>query len=149
MSRSAITLMNAHHTSYSSQGSSDRHGRERYARRQHGVGDAAEKNASWRVYLKRAGIFWPGLDSSGFIGAALAPTRDSEDPMTTKDDLHHLVDQLNEEAVGELLEYAQWLTAEEDEPLTDEELARVEAGEAELRRGESVTLDDLKRRLGL
>jgi hypothetical protein len=32
----------------------------------------------------------------------------------------------------------------EDEPLTDEELARVEAGEAELRRGESITLEDLK-----
>ena len=69
--------------------------------------------------------------------------------MTSKDDLHHLVDELDEEAVGELLEYAQWLAAEEDEPLTDEELARVEAGEAELRRGESVTLDDLKRRLRL
>ena len=69
--------------------------------------------------------------------------------MATKDELHELVDQLDEEAVDELLEYAQWLAAEEDEPLTDEELARVEAGEAELRRGESVTLDDLKRRLGL
>jgi len=69
--------------------------------------------------------------------------------MTVKDDLHHLVDQLDEEAADELLEYAQWLTAEEDEPLSPEELARVEAGEAELRRGESVRLEDLKRRLEL
>jgi len=69
--------------------------------------------------------------------------------MTVKDELLELVDQLDEEAVGELLEYAQWLAAEEDEPLTGEELARVETGEAELRRGESITLDDLKRRLGL
>jgi hypothetical protein len=34
--------------------------------------------------------------------------------MTTKDDLHHLVDELDEDAVGELLEYAQWLSADED-----------------------------------
>jgi hypothetical protein len=67
--------------------------------------------------------------------------------MTVKDELHQLVDQLDEDAAGELLEYAQWLAAEEDEPLTDEARARVEAGEAELRRGESVTLDDLKRQL--
>lgn len=69
--------------------------------------------------------------------------------MTLKDDLLHLVNELDEDAVGELLEYAQWLTADEDEPLTDEELARVETGEAEIRRGEFVTLDDLRRRLEL
>jgi len=69
--------------------------------------------------------------------------------MTTKDDLHHLVDELDEAAADELLEYAQWLAAEEAEPLTDEEVARVEAGEAEIRRGEFVTLDNLCHRLGL
>jgi hypothetical protein len=69
--------------------------------------------------------------------------------MTTKDDLHQLVDQLDEAAADELLEYARWLAAEEDEPLTDEDRARVEAGEAEIRRSDYVTLDDLKRRLGL
>ncbi len=51
--------------------------------------------------------------------------------------------------MSELLDYARWLAADEDEPLSPEELARVEAGEAELRRGESVRLEDLKRRLGL
>ena len=44
--------------------------------------------------------------------------------MTVKDDLHQLVDELDEAAADELLEYARWLTADEDEPLTDEELAR-------------------------
>jgi len=69
--------------------------------------------------------------------------------MTTKDDLHQLVDQLDEAAADELLDYTRWLAAEEDEPLTDEERARVEAGEAEIRRGDYVTLEDVKRRLGL
>lgn len=67
--------------------------------------------------------------------------------MTTREDLHHLVDELGEVEANELLEYARWLAAEEDEPLTEEELARVEAGEAEIRRGEYVTLEDVKRRL--
>ena len=69
--------------------------------------------------------------------------------MSVQDELHHLVDQLDEDAAGELLEYAQWLAAEEDEPLTDEERGRVEAGEAEIARGEYVTLEDLRRRLEL
>lgn len=64
--------------------------------------------------------------------------------MTTREDLHHLVDQLDEAAADELLEYACWLAAEEDEPLTKEELARVEAGEAEIRRGDYVTLEELR-----
>ena len=33
----------------------------------------------------------------------------AQDHMTVRDDLHHLVDELDEDAVGELLEYAQWL----------------------------------------
>ncbi len=69
--------------------------------------------------------------------------------MTVRDDLHQLVDQLDEAAADELLDYARWLAAEEDEPLTDEERARVEAGEAEIRRGDYVRLEDVKRRLGL
>jgi hypothetical protein len=61
--------------------------------------------------------------------------------MTTKDDLHHLVDQLDEEDVGELLEYARWLVAEEDDALSEEELARVREGEAALAAGDYVTLE--------
>ncbi len=30
--------------------------------------------------------------------------------MTIKDDLHHLVNELDRDAVGKLLEYVQWLT---------------------------------------
>jgi len=44
--------------------------------------------------------------------------------VTTKDDLHQLIDQLNEGAADELLEYARWLAADEDEQLTEEEVAR-------------------------
>ncbi len=68
--------------------------------------------------------------------------------MTIKDDLHHLVDELDEAAADELLEYAQWLAAE-DEPLTEEQTERVETGEAEICGGDYVALDDVKRRLGL
>jgi hypothetical protein len=68
--------------------------------------------------------------------------------MTVKDDLHHLVDELGEAAVGELLEYAQWLSEPED-TLTDEELVRVEAGKVEIARGDYVTLEELRRKLAL
>jgi predicted transcriptional regulator len=87
--------------------------------------------------------------------------------MTVKDDLHHLVDELPEgklaetmflivdEAhrmdpamVDELLEYAQWLAADEDEPLSEDELARVREGEAAIAAGDYVTLEELHRRRG-
>jgi hypothetical protein len=67
--------------------------------------------------------------------------------MTTKDDLLHLVDELNEDAVGELLEYAQWLSADEDEPLSEDALARVRVGEAAIAAGDYVTLEELRRKL--
>ena len=69
--------------------------------------------------------------------------------MTTRDDLLHLVDELDEDAVGELLDYAHWLAANEDEPLTEEERARVQAGKAEIARGDYVTLEELRHKLDL
>ena len=66
--------------------------------------------------------------------------------MSIKDDLHQIVDELDEDAADELFEYARWLATEEDEPLTDEELASVEAGEAEIRRGDYIGLEAVKRR---
>jgi len=69
--------------------------------------------------------------------------------MTVKDDLHQMVDALDEAAADELLEYARWLAAEQDEPLSEDELTRVHEGEAEIARGEYVTLPDLRHRLGL
>jgi hypothetical protein len=68
--------------------------------------------------------------------------------MTTKDDLHHLVDELDDDAVGELLDYAQWLSQPED-TLTDEERARVETGKAEIASGDYVSLEELRRKLAL
>jgi hypothetical protein len=47
--------------------------------------------------------------------------------MTIEDELHQLLNELDEDAAAELLEYAQWLAAEEDQPLDDDERARVEA----------------------
>lgn len=66
--------------------------------------------------------------------------------MTTKDELLHLVDELDEDAVGELLDYAQWLAADEDEPLSEDAHARVREGEAAIAAGDYVTLEDLRRR---
>ena len=64
--------------------------------------------------------------------------------MTVKEDLHQLVDQLDEGAENELLEYGRWLAAAEDAPLSEDKLAHVEAGEAEILRGDYVTLEDLR-----
>jgi predicted transcriptional regulator len=68
--------------------------------------------------------------------------------VTVKDDLHHLVDELDEDAVGELLEYAHWLAADQDEPLSETELARVREGEAAIAAGDYVTLEELHRQRG-
>jgi len=67
--------------------------------------------------------------------------------MIVKEDLHHLVDQLDEEDVGELLDYARWLVAEEDDPLTEEEFARVHGGDAALATGDYLTLEQLRRQI--
>ena len=63
--------------------------------------------------------------------------------MAIRDELHDLVDELDEAAADELLDSAYRLR----QP-TDAERAHVEAGEAEIRRGDYVTLEDLHRRLG-
>lgn len=67
--------------------------------------------------------------------------------MTTKDELHQLVDELDEDAISELLEYAQWLAADEDEPLSEEEMVRVREGEAAIAAGDYVTLENLRRQI--
>ena len=66
--------------------------------------------------------------------------------MTTKESLHELVDALPDEQTDEALEYLYWLLAESD-TLTEDELKVMGIGEAELARGEYVTLDEIKRRL--
>ena len=66
--------------------------------------------------------------------------------MTTKDRLHDLVDQLPPAEEAEVLDYLEWLLAPEDS-LTDEELAMVRDGEAEISAGNFLTLSELKRTL--
>lgn len=68
--------------------------------------------------------------------------------MTAKEKLIQLVDCLDEKTLIEVLDYVRWLL-EEEEHLTPEELQRVQQGEAEIARGEKVSLEDLKRELGL
>ncbi len=68
--------------------------------------------------------------------------------MTTKEELIRIVDALTEREAAEVLEYVRWLH-EEAETLTAEEIAHVQAGEAEIERGERVAWDALRRELGL
>jgi hypothetical protein len=68
--------------------------------------------------------------------------------MTTKEELRRIVDILSEAHAVELLEYAHWLK-QEGETLTDEEIARTKHGEEQLRRGERVSWDELRRELNV
>jgi len=75
--------------------------------------------------------------------------------MTIKDDLHHLVDELDENAAREALAYLHTLGLPavlrnapiDDEPETDEERAAVQEARDELERGEFVSAEEAKRRL--
>lgn len=66
--------------------------------------------------------------------------------MLVKEALRQLFDTLSGAKAADLLEYVHWLR-DDRETLTPEELARVRQGAAQLRRGEYVTLDALKRDL--
>ena len=66
--------------------------------------------------------------------------------MTVKEELHSLVDQLDADNAAEALDYLRWLVTD-SETLSEEELAFVREGEAQIARGEYVTLDELKRSL--
>jgi hypothetical protein len=79
---------------------------------------------------------------------------------TTVEKLHALVDALPQEMWSEAERYLTGLNTDDpllryfllapldDEPLTDEEIAAVEEGEAEIARGESISLDEFERRYG-
>ena len=69
--------------------------------------------------------------------------------MSVKDELHSLVDQLDEDAADTLLEYVEWLAAEEDDPLSEEEIVRVREGEAAIAAGDYVMLEQLRRQIRL
>jgi cytochrome c553 len=68
--------------------------------------------------------------------------------MTAKEELRQIVDALSEEDAAELLEYAHWLQ-QEGETLSDAEIARVQHGEEQIRRGETVSWDQLRRELNM
>lgn len=65
--------------------------------------------------------------------------------MTVKEELHQIIDGLTDEEAEELLDYLN-LRADPD-TLTPEELARVQAADAEIARGEYVTLEEILDRL--
>lgn len=63
---------------------------------------------------------------------------------TVKEELHQLIELLPEAEASDALDYVRWLRSNEEE-LTEEELADVLLGEAEIARGDFVTLEELKR----
>ena len=66
---------------------------------------------------------------------------------TTKEQLIELVRALDEGGAAEMLDYVRWFLSEEDDALTHEEHAEVERAEAEMARGDYVTLDTLERQV--
>ncbi len=68
--------------------------------------------------------------------------------MSVKEELHQLIEQLDEFSVRETLDYIHWFQLSHDS-LTPEEWEQVRQGEAQIARGEYITLDDLERELGL
>jgi hypothetical protein len=63
--------------------------------------------------------------------------------MAITEDLYHPVDELDEDAVGELREYAHWRAADEDEPISEDELVRVRGGKAAIAARGCVTVEEL------
>ena len=70
--------------------------------------------------------------------------------MAAKEQLHELVDQLPAEEVHAAQRYLEFLRDSkgefDDEPLSADALEAIRAGQAEIARGESVTLDELKQK---
>jgi hypothetical protein len=70
--------------------------------------------------------------------------------MGANEELHNLVDMLPESDWPLASRFLHFLAeGGGDPPLSDEDWAAVREGEAEIARGEFVTLDDMKRELGL
>ena len=81
--------------------------------------------------------------------------------MTTKQDLHRLVDELPESAIARVAQLLEHLRAEEDDPLlrafmeaseddepeTEEERAGVEEAKAEIARGDGMPWETARRQL--
>jgi hypothetical protein len=64
-------------------------------------------------------------------------------PMTVKEELHKLIDALDDIEAAEVLAQMRWLLSDGD-TLSDEALEQVGRGEEEIARGEYVTLNELR-----
>lgn len=67
--------------------------------------------------------------------------------MTEREEAHLLIDRLPDETLVDLLDELRSLASETDQ-ITDEEMAAADRGQAQIDRGEYVTLRELKRSLG-
>ena len=65
--------------------------------------------------------------------------------MTIRDELIGLVHSIENEDAAAVLDYARWLLLEEDDELSPDELADVKRGQEQLARGDSITLEGLRR----
>jgi hypothetical protein len=64
-----------------------------------------------------------------------------------KEQIHALVDEMTDEEAADLLDYVNMLS--DPDELTSEEIAEIEDGKAEVRRGEYITLEELRRKYEL
>ena len=86
----------------------------------------------------------------------MAQITDGDSQMTIKDDLHHLVDELDEDSAREALAYLQTLAMPaflrdaplDDEPESDEERAAVAEAEADFAAGRIVSHSEVRREFG-
>jgi predicted transcriptional regulator len=70
--------------------------------------------------------------------------------MTVKEELYRLVDQLADSELETARQMLERLAAgADDDPVTPEELAEMEEGAAQIERGESITVDEFKRKYHL
>jgi hypothetical protein len=63
-------------------------------------------------------------------------------------ELVELIDD-DEDSMDEAIDYLRWLASDEPEELTPEEWEQVREGQEEIARGETVSLEEVKRQLGL
>ena len=69
--------------------------------------------------------------------------------MTIKEKLRQLVECVDDDvdSLEEAIDYLHWIASDEPEELTEEELASVRKGDAQLARGEGIPWEEAKRRL--
>lgn len=92
---------------------------------------------------------------AGFVDDALppqfraVPPQRAEERPRSREQLLGEVEALTEGEACEILEYLDWITSDEPEDLSAEELEDVRRGQEELARGKGIPWDEVKRELGL